>query len=123
MNLHHVLFSLFSFHQFLELLEINAPESKYYVQLEKSEYVSRYFTHHCQHPLSRSFFESHSHSFLEKDFCEAQGKGRARGGPRKVTQRSFMDGGWWMVVYLSLMLYIKVGCHHPPPPTTTHHHP
>ena len=29
--------------------------------------------------------------------CEAQGKGRARGGPRKVTQRSFMDGGWWMV--------------------------
>ena len=38
-------------------------------------------------------------------FCEAQGKGRARGGPRKVTERSFMDGGWWMVVYLSLMLY------------------
>ena len=31
MNLHHVLFSLFSFHQFFELLEINAPESKYYV--------------------------------------------------------------------------------------------
>ena len=29
-------------------------------------------------------------------FCEAQGKGRARGGPRKVTQRSFMDGGWWI---------------------------
>ena len=29
-------------------------------------------------------------------YCEAQGKGRARGGPRKVTQRSFMDGGWWM---------------------------
>ena len=27
-------------------------------------------------------------------YCEAQGKGRARGGPRKVTQRSFMDGGW-----------------------------
>jgi len=53
-------------------------------------------------------------------YCEAQGKGRARGGPRKVTERSFMDGGWWMVVYLSLMLYIKVGCHHhhPPPPPT-----
>ena len=50
------------------------------------------------------------------NFCEAQGKGRARGGPRKVTQRSFMDGGWWMVVHLSLMLYIKVGCHPPPPP-------
>ena len=28
-----------------------------------------------------------------------------------------MDGGWWLVVYLSLMLYIKFGCH--PPPTTT----
>ena len=28
--------------------------------------------------------------------CEAQGKGRARGGPRKVTQRSFIDGGWWI---------------------------
>ena len=26
--------------------------------------------------------------------CEAQGKGRARGRPRKVTQRSFIDGGW-----------------------------
>jgi len=46
-------------------------------------------------------------------YCEAQGKGRARGGPRKVTERSFMDGGWWMVVYLSLMLYTKVGCHPP----------
>ena len=28
--------------------------------------------------------------------CEAQGKGRAKGRPRKVTQRSFIDGGWWM---------------------------
>ena len=46
-------------------------------------------------------------------FCEAQGKGRARGGPWKVTQRSFMDGGWWMVDILSLMLYTKVGCHPP----------
>ena len=44
--------------------------------------------------------------------CEAQGKGRAKGRPREVTQRSFMDGGWWMVVYLSLMLYTKFGCHH-----------
>ena len=42
-------------------------------------------------------------------FCEAQGKGRAKGRPRKVTKRSFMDGGWWLVVYLSLMLYIKFG--------------
>ena len=28
--------------------------------------------------------------------CEAQGKGRATGRPRKVTQRSFIDGGWWI---------------------------
>ena len=48
--------------------------------------------------------------------CEAQGKGRAKGRPRNVTQRSFIDGGWWMVVYLSLMLYTKFGCHPPPPP-------
>ena len=33
----------------------------------------------------------------DDNFCEAQGKGRAKGGPRKVTQRTFMDGGWWMV--------------------------
>ena len=42
-------------------------------------------------------------------YCEAQGKGRAKGRPRKVTKRSFMDGGWWLVVYLSLMLYTKFG--------------
>ena len=31
-------------------------------------------------------------------YCEAQGKGRAKGRPRKVTERSFidMDGGWWL---------------------------
>ena len=28
--------------------------------------------------------------------CEAQGKGRAKGRPRKVTQRSFINGGWWI---------------------------
>ena len=50
--------------------------------------------------------------------CEAQGKGRAKGRPRKVTERSFIDGGWWMVDILSLMLYTKFGCH--PPTTTTH---
>ena len=50
-------------------------------------------------------------------FCEAQGKGRARGGPRKVTQRSFIDGGWWMVDILSLELTLKLvaTCHLPPP--------
>ena len=46
------------------------------------------------------------------DYCEAQGKGRAKGRPRKVTQRTFIDGGWWMVDILSLMLYTKFGCHH-----------
>ena len=51
------------------------------------------------------------------DNCEAQGKGRAKGQPRKVTQRSFIDGGWWMVDILSLMLYIKFGCHHHLPST------
>ena len=47
--------------------------------------------------------------FLVLDFCEAQGNGRAKGRPRKVSQRSFIDGGWWMVDILSLMLYIKFG--------------
>ena len=50
---------------------------------------------------------------IEVEVCEAQGKGRAKGRPRKVTQRSFIDGGWWMVDILSLMLYIKFGCHPP----------
>ena len=54
---------------------------------------------------------------LTKHYCEAQGKGRARDGPRKVTQRSFMDGGWWMVDILSLMLYTKFGCVTFPPPS------
>ena len=31
---------------------------------------------------------------VHRYYCEAQGKGRARGGPRKVTQRSFIDGGY-----------------------------
>ena len=44
--------------------------------------------------------------------CEAQGKGRAKGRPRKVTQRSFIDCRWWMVDILSLMLYIKFGWNH-----------
>ena len=50
--------------------------------------------------------------------CEAQGKGRARGGPRKVTERTFIDGGWWMVDILSLELTLKLVATHPP--TTTH---
>ena len=57
-------------------------------------------------------------SFAEQQSSEAQGKGRAKGRPWKVTQRSFIDGGWWMVDILSLMLYTKFGCHPPPPPST-----
>ena len=30
----------------------------------------------------------------KRTYCEAQGKGRAKGRPRKVTQRSFIDGGY-----------------------------
>ena len=60
--------------------------------------------------VTKLFFAS---NFSKCIFCEAQGKGRAKGRPRKVTQRSFSDGGWWMVVILSLMLYIKFGCHPP----------
>ena len=32
-----------------------------------------------------------------RHYCEAQGKGRAKGRPRKVTERSFIDYRWWMV--------------------------
>ena len=58
---------------------------------------------------SGEFHYKHSFYFVIPENCEAQGKGRAKGRPRKVTKRSFMDGGWWLVVYLSLMLYIKFG--------------
>ena len=30
------------------------------------------------------------------EYCEAQGKGRAKGRPRKVTRRKIIDGGWWI---------------------------
>ena len=43
---------------------------------------------------------SHLEMLIGNDFnfCEAQGKGRAKGRPRRVTKRSFidMDGGWWL---------------------------
>ena len=53
---------------------------------------------------------------------KGKGKGSTLEGHSKVIYRWWMvDGGWWMVEYLSLMLYIKVGCHppttiYPPPP-------
>ena len=46
--------------------------------------------------LARQVQFSMSKYFLHMGNCEAQGKGRARGGPRKVTQRLFLDGGWWI---------------------------
>ena len=59
----------------------------------------------------KKFFDKKNVGYqkFNKNSCEAQGKGRAKGRPRKVTQRSFIDGGWWMVDILSLMLYIKFG--------------
>ena len=38
-------------------------------------------------------------------YCEDQGKGKARARPRNVTQRSFMDGGWWMVDIRVLLIW------------------
>ena len=73
------------------------------------------FSLFCIITESLDVFESTGKKF--PIYCEAQGKGRAKGRPRKVTQRSFMDCGWWMVDILSLMLYIKFGCvTFPPPP-------
>ena len=60
-------------------------------------------------------------SFAEQQSSEAQGKGRAKGRPWKVTQRSFIDGGWWMVDILSLMLYTKFDCHKAKANTTELH--
>ena len=39
---------------------------------------------------------SHHNKRVNVPYCEAQGKGRAKGWPRKVTQRSFIDGEWWI---------------------------
>ena len=61
--------------------------------------------------------EGHHTPSPPKIYCEAQGKGRAKGWLRKVTKRSFIDYRWWMVDILSLMLYTKFGCvTFPPPP-------
>ena len=50
----------------------------------------------CVSTLISCYLErKHCHCW-DLDFCEAQGKGRAKGQPRKVTQRSFIDGGWWI---------------------------
>ena len=45
------------------------------------------------HHLLLNFYEASTQMSVQCVCCEAQGKGRAKGGPRKVTQRSFMDGG------------------------------
>ena len=44
--------------------------------------------------------------YMNNKYCEAQGRGRAKGRPRKVTKRSFIDGGWW--ISFSLMLYTRL---------------
>ena len=47
-------------------------------------------------------------------FCEAQGKGRARGRPRKVTLRSFIDYRLSIINILEPRAYTKFCCHRPP---------
>ena len=49
--------------------------------------------------------------------CEAQEKGRAKGQPRKVTQRSFIDGGWWISFPWCFTLNLVATCNHHHPPT------
>ena len=48
--------------------------------------------------LGTNWTRHHQTCVVLKYYCEAQGKGRAKGRPRKVTKRSFidMDGGWWL---------------------------
>ena len=50
-------------------------------------------------------------------FCEAQGKGRAKGRLRKVIQRSFIDGGWWISFPWCFTLNLVAS------PSHHHHHP
>ena len=42
-------------------------------------------------PLSKNSKDTY---YIQSQYCEAQGNGRAKGRPRKVTQRSFIDGGY-----------------------------
>ena len=82
---------------------------------KRREYVAGYRKGNCKQIIKEKCYrrrigKADKASFY---FCETQGKGRAKGRPRKVTQRSFMDCGWWMVDILSLMLYTKFGCHPP----------
>ena len=51
-------------------------------------------------------------------FCEAQGKGRAKGRPSKVTQRSFIDYRLSIIDILSLELTLNLAATFPPPPPT-----
>ena len=79
---------------------------------KRREYVAGYRKGNCKQIIKEKCYrrrigKADKASFY---FCEAQGKGRAKGRPRKVTLRSFKDCRWWMVDILSLMLYIKFGC-------------
>ena len=75
--------------------------------------------HYCQYHNTQDVHCCHwgrySYSFIVK-LREREGEGVDL-GRSLTTQRSFIDGGWWMVDILSLELYTKGGCH---PPT---HHP
>ena len=51
--------------------------------------------------------------------CEAQGKGRAKGRLRKVTQRSFIDYRLSIIDILSLELTLNLVVTFPPPPPPT----
>ena len=76
------------------------------------EHASKICMIHFQFCLLFKLFQNLESKYILSILnCEAQGKGRAKGRPRKVTERSFIDGGWWMVDILSLMLYTKFGCH------------
>ena len=73
------------------------------------DYSSKYTTRVQDHIEAQHFQSDGYQCHICQKYCEAQGKGRAKGRLRKVTQRSFIDYRWWMVDILSLMLYIKFG--------------
>ena len=88
----------------------------------------RHYHHHLataahsgsQEPAWRSKLPIKSGSrvltFSRTLYCEAQGKGRAKGRPRKVTKRSFidMDGGWWLSFPWCFTLNLVATTTHPP---------
>ena len=74
------------FHLMTYGLELSYSLAKYQM---KDEYEYRM----GQENWGTNILFKNSHVIYECSLnnCEAQGKGRARGGPRKVTERSFID--------------------------------